>query len=73
MLSIFSSDRRIGRPTIEGKIDSGKLAPAKPHFTNFKKKHLIFIFFFQKITPVPLSQTTTLFEGILMISLFFFK
>eukprot|EP01113_Clastostelium_recurvatum_P042547 TRINITY_DN68_c0_g3_i4.p1 TRINITY_DN68_c0_g3~~TRINITY_DN68_c0_g3_i4.p1 ORF type:complete len:494 (-),score=149.64 TRINITY_DN68_c0_g3_i4:365-1846(-) len=42
--STFSSERRMGRPTMEGKIEVGKLAPAKPHFTN----------------PVPLSHTTGL-------------
>lgn len=31
---IFSSERRMGRPTIEGKMCAGKLSPAKPHFTN---------------------------------------
>ena len=30
----FSSERRIGRPTIDGKMAVGKLAPAKPHLTN---------------------------------------
>jgi hypothetical protein len=33
----------MGRPTIDGKIEAGKLLPAKPHFTN----------------PVPLSHTIT--------------
>ena len=61
---IFSSERRMGRPTIEGKMCAGKLSPAKPHFTNCAKTvhrgrgaatggsgrsvH----------TPVPLSHTT---------------
>jgi hypothetical protein len=31
----FASARMIGRPTIDGKIDVGKFAPAKPHFTNY--------------------------------------
>jgi len=33
--STFSSARRMGRPTTDGKMASGKLAPAKPHFTNW--------------------------------------
>jgi len=37
---------------MEGKMEVGKLLPAKPHFTN----------------PVPLSQTTTLLDGMLMIN-----
>ena len=39
---IFSSERRIGRPMIDGKMCAGKLSPANPHLTK----------------PVPLSQTT---------------
>jgi len=39
----FSSDLRIGLPTMEGKMVSGKLVPANPAFTK----------------PVPLSHTTT--------------
>lgn len=34
-LSMVSSKRRIGRPTIDGKMAAGKLAPAKPHLTNY--------------------------------------
>ena len=30
----FSSARKMGLPTIEGKMCAGKLSPAKPHFTN---------------------------------------
>ena len=36
-------DRRMGRPTSDGKMCAGKLDPANPHFTN----------------PVPLSETIT--------------
>jgi hypothetical protein len=38
-----------GRPTIEGKMDAGKLLPANPHLTN----------------PVPLSQTITFAESVI--------
>ena len=47
LISIFPTltlERRVGRPTMEGKIWEGKLVPAYPHFTN----------------PVPLSHTITL-------------
>lgn len=30
----FSSERRIGRPTMDGKMCAGKLSPANPHLTN---------------------------------------
>ena len=43
----------IGRPTIEGKMNSGKLLPAKPHFTN----------------PVPLSHTITRFPSLSVMAL----
>jgi hypothetical protein len=58
--------RNMGRPTREGKICSGKLLPANPHFTNLS----LFIFkqnikikssksqAIKTLTPVPLSQTT---------------
>jgi len=36
MLLIFVDDLRIGRPTSDGKICAGKLAPLKPHLTNYK-------------------------------------
>ena len=31
----------MGRPTMEGKIDVGKFAPAKPHLTNCNEKQSI--------------------------------
>jgi len=39
MLLIFVVDLRIGRPTSDGKMCAGKLAPLKPHFTNYNKQH----------------------------------
>lgn len=38
MLLIFVDDRSIGRPTRDGKMCEGKLAPAKPHLTNCDRK-----------------------------------
>lgn len=34
MLPTLVADRMIGRPTMAGKMCSGKLDPAKPHLTN---------------------------------------
>jgi len=36
MLLILVDDLRMGRPTSEGKMCAGKLAPLKPHLTNYK-------------------------------------
>jgi hypothetical protein len=47
----------MGRPTIDGKIDAGKLLPANPHLTK----------------PVPLSHTITLDESVILVSFFFFS
>lgn len=66
MLFIRALDLSIGRPTSDGKMYSGKLLPAKPHFTNFKYTSIKIRFFrFNlcqtiSLTPVPLSQTTIL-------------
>lgn len=37
MLLIRALDLRIGRPTSDGNMCSGKLLPAKPHLTNLNK------------------------------------
>lgn len=37
MSPTFCVDRIIGRPTIDGNMWAGKLDPANPHFTNWKK------------------------------------
>ena len=36
MSSTFVVDRRIGRPTSDGKMCAGKFEPEKPHLTNCK-------------------------------------
>jgi hypothetical protein len=43
MLPILVCERRMGRPTKDGKMCAGKFEPANPHFTK----------------PVPLSHTIT--------------
>lgn len=40
MPSTFSSERKMGRPTKDGKMDLGKLDPAKPHLTNCSHKRI---------------------------------
>lgn len=70
MSPTFAVDLIIGLPTIEGKMWAGKLEPANPHLTNYKKNNYTKQISWRKeittakqlagLTPVPLSQTITL-------------
>jgi len=43
MLLILVDDLRMGRPTSDGKMCAGKLAPLKPHLTNCNNRKPIYM------------------------------